>query len=150
MYAGAAVDAGWLKGLEEGENADVLLRLRVLSALDARRVPLLLDFEYHIVGEYDRNLAKNSIAKRFVSNRLRHGPVEWWPGALDAAQNHALRADKFDMDDASYVAVAHRCNSGLYLTHEAKHRDGARVKLLRDLCGVDVHTEQEILDLLGG
>jgi hypothetical protein len=136
MLVGVSIDVGWLRGLDDGSNADVLLRVELVVEPQRQRVALIVDVEGHILSEYDRVLVNNSLGKRFASHRLRHGPLETASGRLTLKQQRALERDGFDPSDMPYVGAASRVGSSAYLTHEHKHVVPSRVRLVAKACDV--------------
>lgn len=137
MLRGIAIDAGWLRSLDEAEE-DLFERIAFLDALNRRMIPLLLDRQGAIMAEYSRNLRPHSIGRKFVSLRLRVGPVQYHDGRPTNRCRSALKAILFDSDDLPYIGVAQRCHGGAYLTHETKHRRSEVKELVYGVAAVHV------------
>lgn len=147
VLLGIAIDAGWLRSLDEAEN-DLFERIDFLNSLNIVEVPLLLDSQGLIMREYTRNLLAHSIGRKFVSRRLTLGPVEYLDGRPTKQCRSALQKTSFDSDDLPYVGVAQRCGAAAYLTHETKHHRQAVRELLLSIASVHVGDFEDLRPLL--
>jgi hypothetical protein len=149
VISGIAIDAGWLRLLEEEPDFGRLMaRLQFLQELNERRIPLLLDFGGHIIREYQRNLSPRTLGQLFFTLRMKLGPVYYFDGCPTKGCREALRSESFDTDDVPYVAVAQHANGGAYLTHETKHCEAERQDTLRVHCGVHIGDYDQLSGLL--
>jgi len=144
---GIAVDAGWLREIEDVDEADSFARVQFLQRLNDRQVALLLDYDGHIAKEYQRNLLPRSFGRKFFVLRMKFGPLMYFSGQPISRCRVALVKDGFHSDDVPYVAVAQR-GRGAYLTHEAKHCQPGRKRIIASECGVIVGTHIDLISCL--
>jgi hypothetical protein len=147
MLTAVAIDAGWLRELDNQDEDEFFLRMRFLTELRTSRVVLLLDVDDHIRAEYERVLPVRSNGSRFVRLMVNRGIVGYYSGSPSSRCGRCLDEDGFDASDRPYVGVA-QAASAPYLTHETKHLNQRRVDLVQKHCGVLITAWSGINQLL--
>lgn len=130
-----ALDAGWLRSLDDRANDDFFERIDFLRHLADQGIPILFDTDGQILAEYERVLLARSFGRRFFTNHMRKGLFLYGPSRPRARCAAAIRASRFDPADVPYVAVAASAR-GVFLTHEPKHRENPWLSVLRDTCHI--------------
>lgn len=133
---GIAIDCGWLIQIDEHDFDGRYAAMALIVRMCDQGIPLLLDYDRHIQGEYDRNFAPGSHARHILTKLLKNSPL-YVSGAPSEKCRSILNQAGFDPADLPYVGVAERA-SGVYLTHEEKHLESTRCEKCLDGCGVKI------------
>jgi len=138
-FEAVAVDAGWLRTIDDLGGQAVFDALEVCVELQKRGVTMLLDHGSAIVAEYERNLKRGSVGRAFYENIMSKGQVSYQTGTPTISCRDSLESDGFDADDIVCVAVAQRVNrAAVYLTHEQSHLATSRRQVVESGCAVAI------------
>ena len=138
-----AIDVGWLISLDTAGYDEHVAGVEFLHQLVRDRTPLLLDYDGHIIREYERNLTPASEGRRFFEQCHKEGIVEYLSPRPSKSCNEALSKAGFDPSDIPYIGVAER-GSGLFLAVEEKHLADKMRKQVVAGCKVRIVTLSEI------
>jgi hypothetical protein len=105
--------------------------------MNARRIPLLLDVDNHITGEYERVLPVGGLGRRYFEHVMKLGNFTKGSGRPLRSCARCLDEIAFDPSDRPYLGVAQRFG-GIYITHEEKHLTGEAFLRVPECCGVHV------------
>ena len=75
--SGVAFDCCWLMNLDKLNHPKMCEVMKSLNFMEENCLPILLDFKYHIQGEYMRNLESDSWGKKIFTHFMSIGLIEY-------------------------------------------------------------------------
>jgi hypothetical protein len=146
----ATLDTCVLADLDSGTDEVVLANLDLIAELRRHlkfsRVQLVLDFERHVVAEYETVLQQDSLGRRFHTTCISLNYYTYASSRPTNACGTCLEALGFDPSDRKFVGLLQP--GGFYVTTEQKHLAQPVRDRVSQCCSVQIMTLEELCRLL--